>query len=287
VLVVDDEPPLRRIIRRRLEAEHFQVEEAGDGECALRLIQSGQFDLVLTDLSMPVINGRQIQETLKRYRPTVAVLCMSANPEEVPPIDRADSSLALLRKPFSEDELCLAVRGELTRAADLKAVAESEIARANVGLSRLAVTLQENHAARWESVDLVAAALELRSTVRSGKDRERLWRRASRYTRAELQELRISRVHARDQYLFCLLSDQNMVRVPLTVAPGLAGPLPGETASWRVLGDGKSVVWYAPEARAMAIERVSLAQILAHPGARIMVLPSTPPGVHERLRPQR
>ena len=35
VLVVDDEPPLRRIIRRKLEAEHFQVEEAGDGESAL------------------------------------------------------------------------------------------------------------------------------------------------------------------------------------------------------------------------------------------------------------
>jgi DNA-binding response OmpR family regulator len=278
VLVVDDEPPLRRIIRRRLESEHFQVEEAGDGECALRLIQSRQFDLVLTDLSMPAINGRQIQETLKRYRPTVAVLCMSANPAEVPPIDLADSSIAVLRKPFSEDELCLAIRAELTRAADLRAVAESEIVLASAGLSRLALTLQENHAARWQSVDLVAAARELRSTARSGKDRKRLWRRASRYTRAELQELRISRVHARDQYLFCLLSDQNMVRVPLSVAPGLAGPLPGETANWRVLGDGKSVVWYAGEARAMAIERVSLAQIFAHPDARIMALPSMPPG---------
>src|SRR5215207_1528420 len=89
VLVVDDEPPLRRLIRRRLEAEQFRVEEASDGESALRLIQSRPFDLVLTDLSMPGIDGRQIQATLKRYRPTIAVLCMSAQPEELPPIDVA------------------------------------------------------------------------------------------------------------------------------------------------------------------------------------------------------
>ena len=57
--------PLRRIIRRRLEAEHFHVEEAGDGESALRLIQFRPFDLVLTDLLMPEIDGRQIHETLE------------------------------------------------------------------------------------------------------------------------------------------------------------------------------------------------------------------------------
>src|SRR5215216_8010696 len=72
VLVVDDEPPLRRIIRRRLEAEHFQVEEADDGESALRLIQSRPFDRVLTDLSMPGIDRRQIQPT-----PTIAFLSPS------------------------------------------------------------------------------------------------------------------------------------------------------------------------------------------------------------------
>jgi DNA-binding response OmpR family regulator len=165
VLVVDDEPPLRRIIRRRLEAERFEVEEAGDGESALRLIQSRPFDLVLTDLLMPEINGRQIHETLKRYRPTVAVLCMSAYAEEVPPIDWADTSLALLRKPFSADELYLAIRTELTRASDLTAVAESEIVRANTRLSRLALKLKESRTARWQLVDLVTAARALRGTA--------------------------------------------------------------------------------------------------------------------------
>jgi DNA-binding response OmpR family regulator len=162
--VVDDEPPIRRIIRRKLEAEQFRVEEAGDGESALRLIQSRAepFDLVLTDLTMPEIDGLQIAETLKRHRPTVAVLCMSAHPEALPPIELTDASIAVLRKPCSADELYLAVQAEITRAKDLVALAESEIVRANAGLSGLALALKESRTMRLQMVDLVAAARELR-----------------------------------------------------------------------------------------------------------------------------
>jgi DNA-binding response OmpR family regulator len=164
VLVVDDEPPLRRIIRRRLEAEQFQVEEAGDGESALRLIQSRlePFDLVLTDLTMPGIDGRQIVETLKRYRPTVAVLCMSAHPEALRRIHLADTSIAVLGKPFSADQLYLAIRAEITAATNLTALAENEIVQANARLSRQALVLQESRTAQLQLVDLVTAARELR-----------------------------------------------------------------------------------------------------------------------------
>jgi CheY-like chemotaxis protein len=71
VLVVDDEPSIRELLRRTLEAEGFHVEEAPNGESALRLVQARAepFDLVLTDLSMPRIDGRQVSETVRRYRP--------------------------------------------------------------------------------------------------------------------------------------------------------------------------------------------------------------------------
>jgi CheY-like chemotaxis protein len=90
VLVVDDEPALRQVVRRTLEAEGFQVEEAPDGASALRLVQARAepFDLVLTDLSMPHIDGRQLSETLSRYRPGVALLGMSADPDAVPQSSR-------------------------------------------------------------------------------------------------------------------------------------------------------------------------------------------------------
>ena len=109
-------------------------------------------------------------------------------------------------------------------------------------------------------------------TIPPGKNRGRLARRTFRYTRAQLQELRISRVHFRDQYLFCLLSDGNMVRVPLGIAPALAAPPRGVGARWQLHGDGKALVWYGG-ARGSTIERLSLAQILAHPDAQITALP--------------
>src|SRR4051812_18711679 len=92
VLVVDNEPAQRQLVRRRLEAEGFHVEVAPDGEAALAVVQTRDepFDLVLTDLSMPGIDGRQVSETLARYRPSVAVLCMSANPDAVPRIGPDD-----------------------------------------------------------------------------------------------------------------------------------------------------------------------------------------------------
>src|SRR3982751_4951575 len=102
VLVVENEPAQRELVRRRLEAEGFHVELAPNGEAALALVQNRKdpFDLVLTDLSMPGIDGRQVSETLARYRPSVAVLRMSANPDAVPRIGPDDTPVRVMLKPF-------------------------------------------------------------------------------------------------------------------------------------------------------------------------------------------
>jgi DNA-binding response OmpR family regulator len=164
VLLVDDDPPMRRIIRRTLEAENFHVEEAADGESALRLIQARTepFDLVLTDLSMPLIDGRRVSETLTRYRPSVAVLCMSAEPNAVPYVESSDTPVRVMLKPFTPDDLYHAVRDAITRARDLSAAAETEIVRAHAGLSKLALALEASRTTRVQTVDLVVAARELR-----------------------------------------------------------------------------------------------------------------------------
>jgi DNA-binding response OmpR family regulator len=167
VLVVDDEPSVREIVRRTLEAEGFHVDEALNGESALRLIQARTepFDLVLTDLSMPDIDGRQVSETLRRYRPSGAVLCMSADPDAVPHIESSDTPVRVLVKPFTPDDLYHAVRDALTRATDLTAVAEAEIVRAHAGLSNLALALEASRTMRVQTLDLVVAARELRRVV--------------------------------------------------------------------------------------------------------------------------
>ena len=168
VLVVDNEAVMRSLVRRTLEAEDFQVEEAADGESALALIQAREapFDLVLTDLSMPGIDGRQLSETLARYRPGVAVLCMSANPDAVPLINPSDTPVRDMLKPFTPAALYHAVRDAITRSSDLIASAEDEIVQAHAGLSRLAAALEASRTMRGETLDLVLAARDLRETRR-------------------------------------------------------------------------------------------------------------------------
>ena len=120
------------------------------------------FDLVLTDLSMPQIDGRQVSETLRRYRPSVAVLCMSANPDAVPYIEATEEAVQVLVKPFTADDLYHAVRDAITRATDLAAAAEAEIVRAHGRLSKLALALEASRTLRVHTLDLVIAARELR-----------------------------------------------------------------------------------------------------------------------------
>jgi DNA-binding response OmpR family regulator len=164
VLAIDDDPSLRGIVRRMLEAEGFHIEEASDGESALRLVQARAepFDLVLTDLSMPHVDGRQVSEILRRYRPSVALLCMSADPDAVPYIESSDTPVRVLLKPFTADDLNHAVRDAITRATDLAAIAEAEIVRAHAGLSKLAMALEASRTMRVQTLDLVVAARELR-----------------------------------------------------------------------------------------------------------------------------
>jgi DNA-binding response OmpR family regulator len=164
VLVVDDNLQVRELARRTLEDQGFHVVEASDGEAALRLIQTRAepFDLVLTDLSMPRIDGRRVSETVRRYRPSVAVLCMSADPDAVPYIESSDTPVRVLHKPFTADDLYHAVRDAISRAADLTAAAEQEIVRAHAGLSKLALALEASRTVRVHTLDLVVAARELR-----------------------------------------------------------------------------------------------------------------------------
>ena len=164
VLVVDDEPASRVLIRRMLEGENFHVEEAEDGESALKIIQAraDPFELVLTDLSMPGIDGRQLSETLALYQPSVAILGMSGDPDKVPHIGPSDTPFRVMLKPFTTDDLFHAVRDAITRNADLAAAAEDEIVQAHAGLSKLATALEASRTMRVHTLDLVVAARELR-----------------------------------------------------------------------------------------------------------------------------
>jgi hypothetical protein len=91
------------------------------------------------------------------------------------------------------------------------------------------------------------------------------------YTPPELDDLRIARVHFRDRYMFCLLSDGNMVCVPLTISALLVAAPQRSRYQWKISDDGKAILWYT-QGMGVVTERIGLPDILAHPEARVSLL---------------
>jgi DNA-binding response OmpR family regulator len=115
ILVVDDEAYIRRLLAERLEAEGYEVSEAGDGEEGLVSIRSHPPDLVLLDLMMPGANGLEV---LSRIRATpehagIPVIILTAKGQDT---DRelafAGGASDFLTKPFSPLKLIARI-GEL------------------------------------------------------------------------------------------------------------------------------------------------------------------------------
>jgi two-component system cell cycle sensor histidine kinase/response regulator CckA len=113
ILVVEDEDPLRRLIQRVLEVHGYTVVSADQGIAALDLLKSGQsFDLLLTDIMMPGMNGRALASEARRMFPELPLLYMSGFHELEDSCGSQDDA-RLLSKPFSSDVLTRAVRAAL------------------------------------------------------------------------------------------------------------------------------------------------------------------------------
>ena len=104
ILIVDDEPMIRRFIRLLLEQSGFAVLDAGDGNEALSVFQAHRdaISLVLTDVLMPDMNGPTLVDHIRRIDPGVPVLFISAYCET---LHGAMGNIECLPKPFLPDEL--------------------------------------------------------------------------------------------------------------------------------------------------------------------------------------
>ena len=115
ILVVDDDKSIRNLIRVYLENEGFNIIEASNGAEALILIDQNEFDLVILDVMMPVLDG--INTCLKiRGNYTMPIIFLSAKDEEIHKIEGltvgADDYIA---KPFGAMELLARVKAQLRR----------------------------------------------------------------------------------------------------------------------------------------------------------------------------
>jgi two-component system, cell cycle sensor histidine kinase and response regulator CckA len=119
VLVVEDESVLRTGIRRLLEDAGYAVMEAENGATALELLENGvaeRIGLVLTDLRMPVMDGRQLASALARRHPTLPIVFMSGFTAQLMDLRLVSPNLAFLAKPFRSDDLLAAVRIQMAHS---------------------------------------------------------------------------------------------------------------------------------------------------------------------------
>jgi PAS domain S-box-containing protein len=113
ILVVEDAPAVRAVTRQVLERQGYTVLEAPNGEAAFALATKhhGPIHLLLTDVVMPGVNGRQLSEQLARPRPDMLVLFTSGYTDDsVVRHGILESGIAYLQKPFTPDGLARKVR---------------------------------------------------------------------------------------------------------------------------------------------------------------------------------
>jgi len=114
ILVVDDEPQIRDMVARALEAAGYGIDAAADGATGLALALSGEYQLVIMDIVMPAKDGRQMLRQLRRIRPDQPVLVLSCLSDVPAKVDLLDAGAKdYLTKPFSLDELLARVRVQL------------------------------------------------------------------------------------------------------------------------------------------------------------------------------
>ena len=115
ILVVDDEPQIRRVLRTTLTASGYEVLDARSGEDALEAVRESRFSLILLDINMPGMGGleacRQLRESSE-----VAIIMLTVRDSEQDKVDALDAGADdYITKPFSTPELLARIRAALRR----------------------------------------------------------------------------------------------------------------------------------------------------------------------------
>ncbi len=116
VLIVDDEPLIRGLIREHLEHEGFLCCEAGDGGAALSYLATNKVDMIILDIMMPFMDGMTCLREMRRQKIETPVIMLTARGEEYDRIAGLENGADdYIVKPFSPRELVARVRVVLNR----------------------------------------------------------------------------------------------------------------------------------------------------------------------------
>ena len=114
VLVIDDEPPIRKLLRVGLSAHGYQIMEASSGKMALEFLGGQTPDLIVLDLGLPDMQGHELLRTIRARNDSVPIVVLSSRDDEAGKVQALDSGADdYVTKPFGMDELLARMRAAL------------------------------------------------------------------------------------------------------------------------------------------------------------------------------
>lgn len=114
ILVVDDEPPIRRLLRTSLASQGFQIVEAATGSEALDEVEQAPPDLIVLDLGLPDMQGQEVIRLLRGQGSAVPIVVLSSRTDETGKVEALDLGADdYVTKPFGTDELLARIRAAL------------------------------------------------------------------------------------------------------------------------------------------------------------------------------
>jgi two-component system, OmpR family, KDP operon response regulator KdpE len=114
VLVIDDEPPIRKLLRMGLSAHGYEILEAPSGRVSLELLEQKKPDLIILDLGLPDIQGLDLLRMIRSRNESVPIVVLSSRGDEVGKVQALDLGADdYVTKPFGMDELLARMRAAL------------------------------------------------------------------------------------------------------------------------------------------------------------------------------
>jgi two-component system KDP operon response regulator KdpE len=115
ILVVDDDPQIRRVMRVTLTGQGYEVDDVKNGEDALEKLRDERFDLVLLDMNMPGLGGVETCRTI-RSQSEVAIVMLTVRDSETDKVQALDAGADdYVTKPYNAQELLARIRASLRR----------------------------------------------------------------------------------------------------------------------------------------------------------------------------
>ena len=117
ILLVDDEKSIRKTLREILEYEGYAVDEAQDGAEGLRMIQDGDYDIVLCDIKMPKMDGMEVLAKATKSNPDVPIIMISGHGTLETAVDAVkNGAYDYVSKPPDLNRLLITIRNALIKA---------------------------------------------------------------------------------------------------------------------------------------------------------------------------